>query len=68
MVKQVVNKQVYQLLLWAKLVPHFVSLPLCDQVLLLKAGWNELTIAEVAHRSMHLQDSLLLATGLTVNK
>lgn len=68
MIKQVINKQVYQQLVWAKAIPLFLTLPLCDQVLLLKAGWNELTIFELAFRSKDLQGCLLLATGLTVTK
>jgi retinoid X receptor alpha len=39
-----------------------------DQVLLLRAGWNELLIAAFSHRSIQAQDAIVLATGLTVNK
>nr|BAP15929.1 ultraspiracle 2 isoform [Henosepilachna vigintioctopunctata] len=65
---QATNKQLYQLVEWVKLIPHFTSLPVCDQVLLLRSGWNELLIATIAHRSLQVQDALILATGLTVNK
>jgi Ligand-binding domain of nuclear hormone receptor len=31
-------------------------------------GWNELLIAGFSHRSISVQDSVLLATGLRVNR
>ncbi|XP_049822638.1 retinoic acid receptor RXR-alpha-B isoform X3 [Aethina tumida] len=65
---QATNKQLLQLVEWAKLIPHFTSLPVSDQVLLLRAGWNELLIAAFSHRSIQAQDGIVLATGLTVNK
>ncbi|CAH1236563.1 unnamed protein product [Diabrotica balteata] len=65
---QATNKQLLQLVEWAKLIPHFTSLPVSDQVLLLRAGWNELLIASFSHRSVQAQEGIVLATGLTVNK
>ncbi|CAH0557271.1 unnamed protein product [Brassicogethes aeneus] len=65
---QATNKQLLQLVEWAKLIPHFTSLPVTDQVLLLRAGWNELLIAAFSHKSIQAQDGIILATGLTVNK
>ncbi|CAG9853877.1 unnamed protein product [Phyllotreta striolata] len=65
---QATNKQLLQLVEWAKLIPHFTTLPVSDQVLLLRAGWNELLIASFSYRSIHAQDGIVLATGLTVNK
>ena len=35
---QATNTQLYQLVEWAKHIPHFSSLPIEDQVLLLRAG------------------------------
>jgi len=56
---QVVNKQLYQMVEYARLMPHFAQLPLDDQVILLKAAWNELLIANVAWCSIvSLDDSL----------
>ncbi|XP_044007784.1 retinoic acid receptor RXR-alpha-B isoform X2 [Aphidius gifuensis] len=60
------NKQLFQLVEWAKHIPHFTSLPLEDQVLLLRAGWNELLIAGFSHRSIDTDDGIVLATGLVV--
>ncbi|XP_034940747.1 retinoic acid receptor RXR-alpha-B isoform X2 [Chelonus insularis] len=62
------NKQLFQLVEWAKHIPHFTSLPLEDQVLLLRAGWNELLIAAFAHRSIDVTDGIVLATGATVHR
>lgn len=65
---QATNKQLFQLVEWAKHIPHFTSLPLTDQVLLLRAGWNELLIAAFSHRSVEVKDGIVLATGLTVHR
>lgn len=65
---QATHKQLLDLVKWAKLIPHFTSLPVSDQVLLLRSGWNELLIAAFSHSSMQTQDAIVLATGLTVNK
>lgn len=67
-VNQAVTRQLYQLIDWAKNIPHFNSLSLDDQVILLKVGWNELLIASLAHRSMRAKDSILLANGLVVRR
>lgn len=37
----------------------------CTPVL---AGWNELLIASFSHRSVSVQDGILLATGLHVHR
>ncbi|XP_026276635.1 retinoic acid receptor RXR-alpha-B isoform X2 [Frankliniella occidentalis] len=65
---QATNRQLFQLVDWAKNIPHFVSLPLEDQVLLLRAGWNELLIAAFSHRSIDVEDGIVLANGLTVHR
>ncbi|XP_067001872.1 retinoic acid receptor RXR isoform X2 [Anabrus simplex] len=65
---QATNKQLFQLVEWAKHIPHFTSLPLEDQVLLLRAGWNELLIAAFSHRSVDVKDGIVLATGLTIHR
>uniref|UniRef100_A0A8B9GUR1 Retinoid x receptor, beta b n=1 Tax=Astyanax mexicanus TaxID=7994 RepID=A0A8B9GUR1_ASTMX len=63
---QAADKQLFSLVEWAKRIPHFSELPLDDQVILLRAGWNELLIASFSHRSIGVKDGLLLATGLHV--
>jgi len=63
---QAADKQLFQLVEWAKHVPHFNELSLTDRVVLLRAGWNELLIAGFAHRSMDVKEALVLANGLTV--
>lgn len=65
---QAADKQLMNLVDWAKRIPHFVELPLEDQVILLRAGWNELLIAGFSHRSTAVKDGILLATGLHVHR
>jgi len=65
---QAADKQLFTLVEWAKRVPHFTALPLEDQVILLRAGWNELLIAGFSHRSIQAKDGILLATGLHVHR
>jgi len=65
---QAADRQLYNLIEWAKRIPHFTELPLEDQVILLKTGWNELLIAGFSHRSMNVKDGIVLATGLVVHR
>uniref|UniRef100_A0A3Q2YXP0 Retinoic acid receptor RXR n=1 Tax=Hippocampus comes TaxID=109280 RepID=A0A3Q2YXP0_HIPCM len=58
------DKQLFALVEWAKRIPHFCELPLDDQVILLRAGWNELLIASFSHRSIALKDGILLTSEL----
>lgn len=58
----------FQLVEWAKHIPHFTSLPIEDQVLLLRAGWNELLIAAFSHRSIDVQDGIVLGKDIIVNR
>ncbi|XP_055382463.1 protein ultraspiracle isoform X2 [Condylostylus longicornis] len=60
---QMVNKQLYQMVEYARRMPYFSKLQLDDQVLLLKAGWNELLIANVAWRSIEYLDLECLPDG-----
>lgn len=62
------DKHFLQLIEWAKHIPHFTDLPVEDQVVLLKAGWNELLIAAFSHRSMGVKDGIVLATGMVVHR
>ncbi|XP_063287629.1 retinoic acid receptor RXR-beta isoform X2 [Pelobates fuscus] len=65
---QAADKQLFTLVEWAKRIPHFSELLLDDQVILLRAGWNELLIASFSHRSISVKDGILLATGLHVHR
>ncbi|XP_057209379.1 retinoic acid receptor RXR-gamma-B isoform X2 [Triplophysa rosa] len=62
------DKQLFTLVEWAKRIPHFSDLPLDDQVILLRAGWNELLIASFSHRSITVKDGILLGSGLHVHR
>ncbi|KAF9812011.1 hypothetical protein SFRURICE_021368, partial [Spodoptera frugiperda] len=46
------NKQIAALVVWARDIPHFSSLELEDQMLLIKGSWNELLLFAIAWRSM----------------
>lgn len=60
---QVVNKQLYQMVEYARMMPHFAQVPLDDQVILLKAAWNELLIANVAWCSIVSLDDTMGSGG-----
>lgn len=51
-----VNKQLFQLIEYARRMPHFAQLQREDQITLLRAGWNELLIATVAWRSIEVDE------------
>lgn len=63
-----VKQQVAHLFEWARMIPHFSELNSKDQVLLMKAGWNELLIAEFAHRSIEADKVLVLSHGFYINE
>lgn len=65
---QSADKQLMSLVEWAKRIPHFNELPLEDQVILLRAGWNELLIAGFSHRSINVKDGILLLTGVHIHR
>nr|AAX37291.1 nuclear receptor usp/RXR [Xenos peckii] len=65
---QATNTQLFQIIDWAKHIPYFTSLPVADQVVLLKASWNELLITNFSYRSIDARDAIVLATGYAVNK
>merc|ERR1719367_1773860 len=62
------EKQLNSLVEWAKHIPHFAELSIDDQVALLRGGWNELLIAGFAHRSVGIQNGILLANGVVVTR
>ena len=62
------NKQMKHMVEWAKRIPHFTELAIEDQALLLRSGWNELLIAAFSHRSIDIEDAIILSAGLTLHK
>lgn len=46
------NKQIYQSLDFSRRLPHFLKLEIDDQINLIKQGWNELLILNVAYLSI----------------
>ncbi|KAH6920147.1 hypothetical protein HPB50_028865 [Hyalomma asiaticum] len=65
---QAADRQLHELVQWARRIPHFEELPIEDRTALLKAGWNELLIAAFSHRSVTVRDGIVLATGLVVQR
>lgn len=57
-----VNKQLFQLIEYARRMPHFAQLQREDQITLLRAGWNELLIATVAWRSIEVNNTFTYTT------
>jgi len=62
------DKQLASLAEWAKKLPHFTSLDITDQVVLLQWSWPELLIGGFCHRSCAVKDGILLATGLHLTR
>ncbi|XP_071556177.1 retinoid X receptor ultraspiracle isoform X1 [Temnothorax nylanderi] len=62
------NQQIFQLVAWAKHIPHFTSLPVEDQAILLKAGWSELQIAAFSYRSIDSKDNIILTTDGSLHR
>lgn len=62
------EKQLTSLVEWAKRIPHFTELPMDDQVVLLRGGWNELMIAGFSHRSVGITNGIRLASGVIVTR
>jgi hypothetical protein len=65
---QAADKQLFALVEWSKKIPHFTDLPMEDQVLLLRAGWNELLIAGFSHRSMTIKEAIVLSSGFIIHR
>ncbi|CAH1392220.1 unnamed protein product [Nezara viridula] len=63
-----IQKQLVHLIEWAQQIPHFTSLPIEDQLLLLRKGWNELLLAGFSHRSVRYREEIVLRSGVTINR
>ena len=46
------------LIAWVKVIPKFIRLNREDQVYLVQAAWNEILIADIAHRSIDYDVSM----------
>lgn len=55
-----VTEYLRALIEWTKMIPQFESLKTDDRVYLVQSAWNEITIADIAHRSMEFEDKLLI--------
>ena len=48
------------LIAWTKMIPQFETLKTDDRVYLVQSAWNEITIADIAHRSLEYEVSLFI--------
>ena len=51
------------LIAWTKMIPQFDSLKTDDRVYLVQSAWNEITIADIAHRSLDYDVSHVINTS-----
>lgn len=53
---------------WVKVIPKFSRLNREDQICLLRAAWNEVLIADIAHRSIDYDDVLLIGKNESMTR
>lgn len=56
------------LISWTKMIPQFDTLKTDDRVYLVQSAWNEITIADIAHRSLDYDDVLLITRNETLTR
>lgn len=56
------------LIAWTKMIPQFETLKTDDRVYLVQSAWNEITIADIAHRSLEYEDVLLITKNETLTR
>ena len=49
------------LIAWTKMIPQFETLKTDDRVYLVQSAWNEITIADIAHRSLEYEVGLFMS-------
>ena len=61
-----INVYLAALIAWTQMVPQFETLKHDDRVYLAQASWNEIVIADVAHRSIDYDVSVFFLLRLMV--
>ena len=56
-----VTEYLAALIAWTKMIPQFETLKTDDRVYLVQSAWNEITIADIAHRSLEYEVSLFIS-------
>lgn len=64
----IATQEIELLFKWIKMIPYFSVMQIEDRVQLLKSGWNELLISELAYRSTNRKDALVLANGTIMER
>ena len=54
------------LIAWTKIIPQFESLKRDDQVYLVQSAWNEITIADIAHKSIDYEVCKIFIKALLI--
>ena len=55
-----INIYLAALIAWTRMIPQFETLKTDDRVYLVQASWNEIVIADIAHRSIDYDVSFAL--------
>lgn len=63
-----VHDYLASLIAWTKIIPQFESLKRDDQVYLVQSAWNEITIADIAHKSIDYEDVLLIGKNESLSR
>ena len=58
-----VHDYLASLIAWTKIIPQFESLKRDDQVYLVQSAWNEITIADIAHKSIDYEVCKIVNQG-----
>ncbi|XP_055677055.1 steroid hormone receptor ERR2 isoform X2 [Lutzomyia longipalpis] len=62
------DRELVNVISWAKQIPGFTDLPLNDQMKLLQGSWAEILILQLAHRSVPFNGKLYFATDFWLDE
>lgn len=62
------DRELVNIISWAKQIPGFTDLPLNDQMKLLQVSWAELLTLQLAHRSVPFSGKLFFATDFWLDE
>ena len=60
-----INIYLAALIAWTRMIPQFETLKTDDRVYLVQASWNEIVIADIAHRSIDYDVSLTFYNSIS---
>lgn len=62
------DKELVNIISWAKQIPGFTELPLCDQMKMLQVSWAEVLTLQVAQRSLPFTGKIFFATDFWLDE